>query len=257
MNQQNKIYGFGTHRLKGEECLKSVIYALKLGYNLIDTAEKYNNSLEIGKAIKHSRVKREDIMIVHKLTDIIEFSRTRQETISKVYGYLQELEMDYLDVLLMHGPSPRYHSNPEEFKKGNIEVWKTMQYLKELGRVKSIGVSNFHKYQIMYLIEETGYVPDYIEIEFNVGNSSNTYPLVEWCHNMGIKVIAYSPIVAGDIKIIEADDSFENYKKMKGEITPAEYALRLCLLYNTIPIPRSSNPEHIVENLEYLKKGAL
>jgi len=254
---QNNIYGFGTHRLKGEECFKAVTYALKAGYNLIDTAEKYNNSLEIGKAIKASRVKREDIIIVHKLTDVLEFSRTQAETCEKIYGYLNELDTNYIDILLMHGPSPRYHPNPEEFRKSNLEVWKAMHSMKDRGRVRSIGVSNFHKHQIMYLIEETGFIPDYLEIEFNVGNVEQMVSLVDWCRNMGIKVIAYSPIAAGDIKLIENSVEYKNYYAEHPDVTPAEYALRFCLLYNTIPIPRSSNPEHIFLNLKYLKKGAL
>lgn len=254
---QNNIYGFGTHRLKGDECINAVTHALRVGYNLIDTAEKYNNSIEIGKAIKKSKVKREDIMIVHKLTDVLEFSRTQAETCDKIYGYLQDLDTNYLDVILMHGPSPRYHAEPELFKAGNIEVWKAMNAMKNRGRVRAIGVSNFHKYQIMYLIEETGIIPDYIEIEFNVGNAEQMVSLLDWCHNMKIKVIAYSPIVAGDIKLITESIEYKQYLQDHPEVTPVEYALRFCLLYNTIPIPRSSKPEHILSNLMYLKRGSL
>lgn len=253
----NNIYGFGTHRLKGEECIKAVTFALKSGYNFIDTAEKYNNSVEIGQAIKKSKVKRGDIAIVHKLTDVLEFSRTQADTLDKIYGYMIELDTSYIDILLMHGPSPRYHPEPELFKKGNIEVWKTMNAMKSRGRVTAIGVSNFHKYQIMYLIEETGIVPDYIEIEFNVGNVEQMLPLIDWCRNMKIKVIAYSPIVAGDIMMIKNSVEYKQYLQDHPEVTPVEYALRFCLLYNTIPIPRSSKPEHILSNLEYLKRGSL
>lgn len=252
------IYGFGTHRLKDEVCIDAVTTALKAGYNLIDTAEKYYNGKEIGIAIKKSKRSRESFMLVHKLTDVLEFSRTKEETFVKVYGYLNELGVDYIDILLMHGPSPRYHPFPENFKAGNILVWRAMNEMKRVDRIKATGVSNFNKEQIMYLIEATGCIPDYIEVEFNVINSEKMYnELIRWCQNMGIKVIAYSPIVAGATDAIISSDEYQNYVKDNPETTPAEYALRFCLTYDTIPIPRSSNPEHILNNLNYLKKGKL
>lgn len=251
----NNIYGFGTHRLKGEECFNAVSYALKIGYNLIDTAEKYNNSEAIGLAIHDSGVKREDIMIIHKLTDVDEFPRTRFATFQKVEGYLNELDTPYIDILLMHGPSPRYHPNPFVYREGNIRVWEAMHLLKNLGKIKAIGVSNFHKDQIMYLIEETGHIPDYVEVEFNIKNFREMFPLVTWCQKMGIKVIAYSPIVAGDLELIEKNSFYQDKKIEWPGLTPAEFALRFCLNYDTIPIPRSSRPENIKANLEALKKG--
>ena len=256
-NKNEVLYGFGTHRLKGIECYKSVLYALKAGYNLIDTAEKYYNDVEIGRAIKKSRKKRENIKVIHKLTDVLEFNRTKDETYKKVTQYLKNLQLGYIDILLMHGPSPRYHEQPEIFKEGNIQVWEAMAELKAMGLVKSIGVSNFNKEQIMYLIEATGIIPEYLEVEFNVINYKEANVLKTWTDRMGIKTIAYSPIAAGGIEAISKTPEYEKVHNANVEITPGEFALRFCLKNNTIPIPRSSNPKRIKLNLRYLKKGAI
>lgn len=252
--QGSSLYGFGTHRLKDDIAYESVKYALKQGYNLIDTAEKYYNSVEIGKAIKDSGVDRNNIAIVHKLTDVLEFSRTEEETRSKVNQYLNELDTNYIDILLMHGPSPRYHKAPELFVAGNIEVWNTFIKLKREGVLRAIGVSNFHKHQIMYLIAATGVQPDFIEVEFNPINYHETIDLIKWSHSMGIRVIGYSPLGAGNIDLIAESDFYKDYGSL---LSPVEFALRFSLTHLVIPIPRSSHPTRIKENLEYLKKGLL
>lgn len=257
--RDKNVYGFGTHRLKGKECVAAVTKALKVGYNFIDTAEKYYNSVEIGEAIKKSKRKRETFQIVHKLTDVLEFSRTKDETFSKVRRYLQELDTNYIDVLLMHGPSPRYHKQPEIFKDGNIEVWKAMIDLKRLGLVKSIGVSNYNKEQIMYLIEATGIVPDYIEIEYNVINHAEVREFKEWLQNMKIQIIGYSPLGAGNIEALAQSEAYQEYLKQVPKsiepYSPVHFALRFCIQQKVIPIPRSSKPSRIKQNYKILKQG--
>lgn len=248
-----KLYGFGTHRLKGEACILAVTAALKCGYNLIDTAEKYNNSVEIGQAIKLSKKKRNKITIVHKLTDVDEFSRTQTETLQKVEMYLKELDTDYLDILLMHGPSPRYHTNPEQYRSGNIEVYKAMIKMKKAGILKAIGISNYNKEQIMYLIEATGVIPDYLEVEYNVLNAYQIKDFKTWLDTIGIKVIGYSPLAEGRLNEIR-DYMVKNGIKVKKNV--AEYALRFCISEDVIPIPRSSNKHRIKQNLKSLKKGS-
>lgn len=255
MINKNRLYGFGTHRLKDEECVKAVTRALKYGYNLIDTAEKYNNSKEIGLAIKKSKRDRNSFMIVHKLTDVLEFSRTKEETFSKVRGYLKELDTHYLDVLLMHGPSPRYHEEPELFKEGNIVVWKAMIDLKNMGVVKEIGVSNFNKEQIMYLIDATGVAPDYSEVEFNVLNYDEVKAFKAWTDNLKIKTIAYSPLAAGRLHEISNNYLYLNQLKYLPNLTAAEFALHFNIQQGVISIPRSSNKARIKDNLTILKAG--
>jgi len=261
MNKDKPLYGYGTHRLKGELCYKSVLYALRQGYNLIDTAEKYFNGAEIGRAIKASGRKRSSIKIVHKLTDVLDFPRTHNATVDKVEQYLKELDVQYIDILLMHGPSPRYHENPEIFIDGNIEVWNSMIEMKELKLLNAIGVSNFHKHQIMYLIEATGVVPDYLEIQYNPINYKEMLELKQWCDNMGIRVIGYSPLAEGNIEQIAKTNEYHEVRTEYGQkheyIKPDEFALRFCLTHNVIPIPRSSNTRRIKSNLKCLKKGKL
>lgn len=254
--KEKPLYGFGTHRLKGDVCYKSVLLALKKGYNLIDTAEKYENSIQIGNAIRKSHRRRDSFKIIHKLTDVAEFDRSKEETFNKVDRFLSELGTSYIDILLMHGPAPRYHEHPEIFMEGNIRVWEAMYELKQNQILKSIGVSNFNKQQIMYLIEATGIIPEYLEVEYNVLNYKQVEELKKWTDRMGIQIIGYSPLAAGNISMLGDIDEYEEYVQ-NHPISSTEYALRFCLSNDVIPIPRSSNPKRIKENLKNLKKGKL
>lgn len=256
MIRNKKLYGFGTHRLKGQECIDAVTHALNSGYNLIDTAEKYYNGAEIGIAIKNSRKRRSKITIVHKLTDVLEFPRTAEATRDKVSGYLKELDTDYIDVLLMHGPSPRYHKNPEIFKEGNIRVWRAMYELKCEGVLKAIGVSNYNIEQMVYLIEAVGVVPDYLEVEYNIGNWHEMEQMRRWCERMGITIIGYSPLLAGELSHVLNDEDYKIRLAYSSEdMSEPEYCLRFCITQGVVPIPRSSNKGRIKQNLKSLKKG--
>ncbi len=257
-NKVKPVYGFGTHRLKGDECYKAVLFALKKGYNLFDTAEKYFNGTDIGRAMEKSRRKRESYQIVHKLTDVDEFTRTTKETKGKVNRYLEELGTEYIDILLMHGPAPRYHETPEDYKDGNIVVWETMYQLKLEGKLKAVGVSNFNKEQMMYLIDATGVVPEYLEVQFNVLNVEEVVELKGWTDRMGIQIIGYSPLAEGKMVDIIQDNDYTNFTiEQEIPMLPAEYALRFCITNGVIPIPRSSNKNRIKQNLKSMKKGSL
>jgi 2,5-diketo-D-gluconate reductase B len=224
------ILGFGTWALRRELARESVEYALEIGYRHIDTADAYENHEEIGKAIKNSKVPREEIFIVTKLwSDSLE----SQMVLDSTKRFLEELQTEYIDLLLIHRP-------------GAILVEETlnaMQMLKNEGLVKALGVSNFGIYELKEVLE-TGIEIDNNQIDYHP--SSHDDELVEFCQKNDISVTAYSPFGVGkDLEIPEIQEIAKKYNK-----SPAQIILKWILSKDLITIPRSGNKEHIKENFE-------
>jgi len=146
------ILGFGVFQVKDlDECERSVRDAIDVGYRLIDTAQSYGNEEAVGKAIKNSNVKREELFITTKLwiqSDGYEGAKKAFE------NSLKKLQLDYLDLYLIHQPFGDVYGE-----------WKAMQELYKEGRVKAIGVSNFHPDRLIDLIIHNEIIPAVNQIE--------------------------------------------------------------------------------------------
>ena len=146
------ILGFGVFQVKDlEECERSVVNAIATGYRLIDTAASYENEAAVGKAIKRSGVPRADLFITTKLW----IQRNGYEGTKKAFeNSLKRLQLDYLDLYLMHQPYGDVYGE-----------WKAMQELYKEGKVRAIGVSNFHPDRLIDLIVHNEVVPAVNQIE--------------------------------------------------------------------------------------------
>ncbi len=135
------LVGLGTYQLKGDECVETVINALRLGYRLIDTARCYKNECHIGTAIKQSGIPRRDIFITSKITPA---EHGEESAYERVVDTLANLQISYLDLMLIHWPgaSKRLPSSTEnqELRRSS---WRGLIRAKHEGLVKFIGVSNF------------------------------------------------------------------------------------------------------------------
>lgn len=131
--------GFGTWKAPtGEVTVEAVKAAIECGYTHIDCAAIYGNEKEVGLGIKESNVDRKNLFITSKLWNDV---RGYQETIDAFNKTLDDLQLDYLDLYLIHWPRPaKYHDN---YIEKNIESWKAMEDLYKQGKIKAIGVSNF------------------------------------------------------------------------------------------------------------------
>ena len=232
---------FGTWQVKpGDEAYNSVSMALKLGYRHIDTALAYENEESVGKAIKDSNIKREDIFITTKLPAYIKGYKEAKEAF---YESLKRLNLNYIDLYLIHAPWP-WTNIGQDCKKENIESWKAMIELYNEGLIKAIGVSNFRPEDIKPLIDATGFVPHANQIRFFIGNTQND--VYDYCKDNNILVEAYSPLATG--KVLENEVIVNMAKKYN--VTPAKIAIRYCLEKNTLPLPKSTHEERIKANLE-------
>ena len=231
--------GFGTWQSSPEDAYSSVIAAIKAGYRHIDTALVYENEEAVGKAIKDSGVKRSDIFITTKLPADKKGYDVAIECFNKS---CKNLGVDYLDLYLIHAPWP-WSNVGMDCKEGNIESWKAMIDLYNAGKIKAIGVSNFHPSDIKPLIEATNVKPMVNQIRFFLGNTQPS--VTNYCQENDIIVEAYSPLATGKM----LDNPTLNEIAKKYNVSPAKICLRYCLEKKTLPLPKSTHENRIIENI--------
>ncbi|MGN0143806.1 MAG: aldo/keto reductase [Clostridium sp.] len=223
--------GFGTYKSgSNEETAEIVKYALETGYRHIDTASFYGNESGVGKGIKESGIKREDIFLVTKLWND---DHGYDKTIEAFNKSLERLKTDYIDLYLIHWPN-----------KLNAETWRAFEHLYRSGKVKSIGVCNFKKEHLEQLESTAEIMPMVNQVEIHPQNIKND--LLDYCNKNNIQLVAWSPIMRGRIFSNELIIGLsEKYKK-----TVAQIILRWHIQRGVIPIPKSSNKARIKENLD-------
>ena len=221
--------GLGTWKLQGEECERAIRLALDLGYRHIDTADMYQNHREIGRAIKtHAR---EDLYLVSKVGFHDLLPEKLHEAVSR---FLKELQTDYLDLLLIHWPNPAVSL---------MDTLQAMQNLKNQGKIKEIGVSNF----VRSHLEQIASTPFSIftnQIELHPYFQRKA--LTAACQKMGITITAYRPLAKG---IFEKDPTLQKIGSSHGK-SASQIALRWLTQQGFAAIPKTTNPKHLKENLD-------
>ena len=222
--------GFGTYKSGNDEETSQIIKnALSIGYRMIDTASFYGNEVGIGNGIKSSKVNREDTFLVTKLWND---DHGYEKTIEAFNKSLENLQVDYIDLYLIHWPN-----------KLNIDTWKAFEELYEDGKVKAIGVCNFKQNHLEELIKNSKIKPMVNQVEMHPSNQKKE--LLDYCEKNEIQLIAWSPIMRGKIFDNELMISLsEKYNK-----SIAQIVLRWHMQRGIIPIPKSSNESRIKENL--------
>ncbi|MBS1476452.1 MAG: aldo/keto reductase [Acholeplasmatales bacterium] len=234
--------GFGTWQISNDDVVDACITALEAGYRHIDTALAYNNEKGVSQAIKKSGLKREDLFITTKLP--AQF-KGYDECLKYFNESLANLETDYIDLYLIHAPWP-WSNVGEDCTAQNIETWKCMIDLYKAGKVKSIGVSNFQRTDIEPLIEATGFIPHVNQIRYFIGNTQND--IYDYCQKMNILIEAYSPLATGNL----LNDPVISKIASKYNTTNANICLSYCYLKNTLPLPKSTHKERIINNINFL-----
>ncbi|MDN5346137.1 MAG: methylglyoxal/glyoxal reductase [Petrotoga sp.] len=223
--------GYGTYKAHGDELIEGVKYALSIGYRLIDTAEMYENEEEIGKAIRQSKIPRDEIFITSKVWNT---NQGFESTLNSFENSLKRLGTDYLDLYLIHWPvSGKY-----------IETWKALEKLYKEGRVRAIGVSNFLIHHLQDIINNCEITPMVNQVEFHPYLLQRD--LLDYCQRNKIQLEAWSPLMRGRVlNIPQLVDISNKYKK-----TPAQIVLRWDLQHGVVTIPKSVHKERIKENAD-------
>lgn len=232
--------GFGTWQTPdGDIAEQSVLHALEAGYRHIDTAAIYGNEESVGRAIKKSGIKRSELFITTKLWNN---NHSYEKAKFAIDESLTKLGLDYVDLYLIHWPNP-IDSRPD-FALGNAESWRAMEEAVAEGKIKAIGVSNFHPHHIDALLETAKIKPVVNQIFLN---PSDMQPeIVTYCREKDILLEAYSPLGTG--KIFEVKDLKElalTYNK-----TIAQVVLRWSLQHGFLPLPKSVTESRIKENIQ-------
>jgi len=225
------LLGFGTYLLRdGFECEQSVLHALNVGYRLIDTAAAYSNEESVGRAIKKSNVKREEIFVTTKFlpadTGYANAKRAFEASLTK-------LGLDYIDLYLIHLPQGDVNSS-----------WTAMEELYKEGKVRAIGVSNFNMNQIQDLLKQHRVIPAVNQLETHP--FSQKTEMQKALKAQGIQLEAWAPFAQGK------NDLFNNdlLKVLSGKYNKsiAQVVLRWLIQKKVVVIPKSANVNRINEN---------
>ncbi len=223
--------GIGTFMLSPSDAENSVREALKMGYSLVDTANAYVNERAVGRGMKTSGVKREDVFLSTKLWP------SEYENPNAVEETLERLGVDYVDLLYIHQPAGNWLAGYRQLEKACKE-----------GKAKAIGISNFEGKYIAELETKWEIVPQFIQVEAHPYFTQTQ--LRETLDKYGIRLMSWYPLGHGDKSLLNEPVFAETGKKY-GK-TPAQVILRWHTQMGFVVIPGSKNTDHIRDNLDIL-----
>ena len=246
--------GLGVWQTRaGASCEAAALAALEAGYRLIDTAAMYGNEESVGAAIRKSGIPREQIFVTTKLWNSDHDNPERALETS-----LRKLKMDYVDLYLIHYPV-----------RQRRQSWRTLELLRERGKARSIGVSNFTIRHLTELLTDTNTIPAVNQVEFHPYLYQRE--LLEFCSRKGIVIEAYSPLTKGerlrDRKLIAIANNYPTARAQSANSQPrlslgerffrrsnvkstTQILIRWALQHGLVVIPKSANPKRIQENAD-------
>jgi 2,5-diketo-D-gluconate reductase A len=235
LNDGNSIpqVGLGVWQTPPEDTERAAATALDAGYRHIDTAAAYGNEREVGHAVDKSGLAREDVYLVTKLWNA---DQGYDSTLTAFDASLDRLGVDYLDLYLIHWPMPA--------KNAFVDTFKAFAYLRDQGRVRSIGVSNFEPEHLGILVDATGIVPAVNQVELHP--LLQQQELREVHAQLGIATEAWSPLGQGSLL---SNPTVTAIAETHGK-TPAQVLIRWHIQLGNIVIPKSVTPERIVSNFD-------
>ncbi|MDX1879534.1 aldo/keto reductase [Mycolicibacterium sp. 141076] len=227
------VVGLGVWQTPAEDTERAVSAALHAGYRHIDTAAAYGNEDGVGRAVAASGIPREDVFIVTKLWNS---DQGYEKTLAAFDASMARLGLDYLDLYLIHWPTPAQNLF--------IDTFKAFAHLRDQGRIRAIGVSNFEPEHLKLLIDATGIVPAVNQIELHPRLPQAE--LRETHARYGIATEAWSPLGQGSLL---ADPIVTTIAERHGK-TPAQVLIRWHIQLGNIVIPKSVNPDRIASNFD-------
>ncbi|MGT2425436.1 aldo/keto reductase [Amnibacterium kyonggiense] len=223
--------GFGVFQIPPEETEAATAAALEVGYRHIDTAEMYGNEEGVGRAVRASGIPRDEIFVTSKLNNGFHDPEAALAAFDRT---LETLDIDHLDLFLVHWPLPGVLDY--------VETWKAMEKMYEGGRVRAIGVSNFQQHHLNRLFAETTVRPAVNQIEVHPYLTQD--PLRAFDREHEIATEAWSPIAQGGVL---GDPVIERISR-RVERTPAQVVLRWHIQRGDIVFPKSVTRSRVEEN---------
>ncbi len=224
--------GLGVYKVNQDIAVQLVRTAIDTGYRRIDTAALYDNEAEVGAAVRQSGLAREELFVTTKIWNDRQGYTNALEAIDES---LSRLNIDYLDMLLIHWPCPQ--------KNLFVETWDAFQKAQESGKIRGIGVSNFKPAHLDKLIATSNVVPAINQVEL--------HPWLQQAEvrahddKLGIKTEAWSPLARGRFESAGLNDIAAKHGK-----TLTQVVIRWHIEIGNLVIPKSSNPDRIAENID-------
>lgn len=226
--------GLGTYGLRGTAGVASILSGIDAGYRLLDTALNYENEREVGEAVRGSGIDRAEFVVTTKLPGRF---HGREDTIEGFDESLANLDLDYVDLYLIHWPLPKVNKY--------VDSWRAMIDLREGGLVRAIGVSNFTVAQLSRLEAETGVIPVVNQVEMHPYFPQNE--LRKFHAEKGIQTESWSPLAARNALV--TDETVGSIAREHG-VTAAQAVLRWHVQLGSVPIPKSSDAGRQRENAD-------
>ena len=228
--RQMPLLGLGVYKAVGEnEVEQAIADAADAGYRLIDTASVYKNEDGVGRGIKALTIPRDELFVTTKIWNTAQRIGDVEDSFNRS---LERLGLDYVDLYLIHWPVPGCYT----------DTWKALEKLQSQGRVKSIGVSNFHIHDLEMLKKISDVVPAVNQVEFHP--LFNQPELLSYCRDNKIAVQAYAPLARG--AYLHSQLLLEIGRKYQK--TTAQIGLRWAVQQGISVIPKSVHKERIQEN---------
>ena len=227
------VIGFGVWQVPDDVVVDATLKALEVGYRHIDTAYLYHNERGVGEALRRSGLDRDDVFITTKVWNT---DHGYDETLRAFDKSTGLLGIEEVDLYLIHWPTPA--------RDIYLDSWRALIRLREEGRARSIGVSNFHEAHLRKIIDETGVIPAINQIEL--------HPWLPQAHmrdidaRLGIKTEAWSPLGSGRL----IDDPVIAEVAAKHGKSPAQVMVRWSIQLGNIVLPKSVTPVRIEQNID-------
>lgn len=225
--------GLGVYKMTQDVAVPAVLKALELGYRRIDTAALYDNELEVGAAIRKSGLEREEVFVTTKIWND---RQGYDDALEAIDESLDRLNIGYIDMMLIHWPCPaqdRY-----------VDTWKAFEHALGKGRIRSIGVSNFHPHHLDRLIGMAEVVPAINQVELHPCLQQAEVRAYNSAHS--ILTEAWSPIMRGTL----GDEPTLVAIAAAHAKTVTQVILRWHVQLGNLVIPKSVNPDRLAENLD-------
>ncbi|RPD88548.1 aldo/keto reductase [Luteimonas sp. 100069] len=234
--------GLGTWLIADGAAAGLVRQAIEIGYRHIDTAQAYENERGVGEGLRASGVARDEIFLTTKLAAE---SKTLADARARIDGSLKALAVEHIDLMLIHSPQPwSAFRKGEHFLEGNLQAWRALEEAQAAGKLRAIGVSNFEQVDLDNIIDNATVKPSVNQLLAHVGNTP--FELIDYSKSKGLLVEAYSPVAHGAVL---KDRSLAAMAQGYG-VSVAQLCIRYCLQLGLLPLPKTTNPEHLKDNAE-------
>ncbi len=233
--------GLGTWMIEDDKVADAVHAAIGIGYRNIDTAQAYGNERGVGEGVRASGLGRSELFVSTKLAAEI---KDYDQATAAIAQSLATLEIDYIDLMLIHAPQPWNDFRGGNYDEGNLAAWRALEDAHRAGTVRAIGVSNFLQADLDNILEHGTVAPHVNQILVHAGNTPTE--LIGYCQDKNMLIEAYSPIAHGEIL---TNDSVKAIADRYG-VTVPQLCIRYTIQLGTVALPKTANPDHMRANAD-------